>query len=130
MSGLYDALVVACDNYQAMQQEHLHCLATDAPPDMERLEFERARLFPDLQNHLATMLYQLQTAAPEPAWLAALRTRLSALLEHDAVLADRLHAYRATLAQQRAQVQQGQKVLVGYGSLVSAMSPRLVDTSG
>jgi len=130
MPELNDALMVACDHYEAMQQEHLHCLASDAPPDMERLVFEQARLFADLQNHLTALLYQLHTTGSEPALLDVLRARLSALLEGDAVLAERLQAYRAELAQQRAEVQQGQKVLVGYSSLVTPFSPRLVDTSG
>jgi hypothetical protein len=130
MPALYDALMLAYDNYQAMQQEHLHCLANDAQPDIERLVFERARLFADLQNHLTALVYEIQTTRTPPAFLDVLRTRLIALLEGDAVLAERLHAYRATLTQQRAEVQQGQKVLVGYGSLVTPRSPRLVNTSG
>ena len=45
MHGLYEALLSACDNYQVMQQAHLHCLATEAQPDIERLVFEREHLF-------------------------------------------------------------------------------------
>lgn len=130
MDGLYAALVVACEHYQAMQQEHLRCLAPDVEPDMERLDFERAHLFADLRNLLTALVYQLHTAMLEPARLDALRSRLAALLEGDAALAERLHVYRATLVQHRAEVQQGQKALVGYGSLVTPLSPRLVDTSG
>ncbi len=125
-----EALWVACNNYQAMQEAHLHGLATDPQPDMERLVFERAHLFADLQNHLTALAYQCHTAVPEPALCDALRARLTALLESDAVLAERLHAYRLTLAQQRAAVQQGQKALAGYGGLATALSPRCVSTSG
>ena len=60
MHALYEALWNTCDNYQVMQQAHLHCLATEAQPDMERLVFERERLFADLQNHLTAVVYQLQ----------------------------------------------------------------------
>jgi hypothetical protein len=130
MHQLYDAFIVAWDNYQAMQHAHLDCLATEVQPDMERLEFERARLSTDLQNHLTALLYQLHTAVPEPVLLDVLRARLAALQEDDAVLAERLQAYRATLEQHRAQVHKGQRALVGYGSLVTPLSPRLVDTSG
>ena len=130
MQGLYEALLSTCDNYQVMQQAHLHCLATEAQPDIERLVFERERLFADLHNHLTAVLYQVQKAVPEPSLVAILQARLTALLEDDAVLVERLHAYRTTLAQRRAQLQQGQKVLSGYGSQASTRVPMVVDRSG
>ena len=130
MHGLDEPLLIACDNYQAMQQAHLHCLATDAQFDLEQLVFERERLFADLQNHLTAVLYQFQTAVPEPSLVHAMQARLTALLDGDAVLAERLHAYRATLEHDRAQVQQGHKVLVGYGGPAASLAPRFVDRSG
>jgi hypothetical protein len=130
MQGLYEALVIACDGYQAMQQVHLHSLATDAQLDMERLVFERERLFADLQNHLTALAYQWQKAVPESSLVYVLQARLAALLDGDAILAERLNAYRATLEHHRAQLRQGQKVLVGYGGLVASRSPWLVDRSG
>ena len=129
MHRLYDMLLSACDSYQAMQQAHLHCLATDAQPDIERLVFEREQFFADLQNHLTAVLYQLQTAVPESSLVHVLQTRLAALLEDDAILAEHLHAYRTTLEQHRAQLRQGQKVLDGYGGPATSPSPRLVDSS-
>ena len=97
MHKLYDMLLSACDSYQAMQQTHLHCLATDAQPDIERLVFEREQFFADLQNHLTAVAYQLQTAVPESSLVHVLHSRLAALLEGDAILAERLRAYRTTL---------------------------------
>ena len=47
MHVLAEALWVACNNYQAMQQAHQHCLETTASPDMERLVFEREQRFAD-----------------------------------------------------------------------------------
>jgi hypothetical protein len=129
MHRLYDMLLSACDSYQAMQQAHLHCLATDAQPDIERLVFERERFFTDLQNHLTAMAYQLQTAVPESSLMHVLQIRLAALMEGDAILAERLHAYRTTLEQHRAQIQQGQKVLGGYSGPAASLSPRLIDRS-
>ena len=130
MHALYEALWNTCDNYQVMQQAHLHCLATEAQPDMERLVFERERLFADLQNHLTAVVYQLQKAMPEPSLVPILQARLTALLEDDAVLVERLHACRATLEQRRAQLRQGQKVLAGYGSPALTRVPMVVDRSG
>ena len=130
MPGLYEALLSACDSYQAMQQAHLHRLAADAQPDMERLVFEREGLFADLQNHLTAVAYQWQKTVPEPSLVHVLQDRLAALLEADTILAERLHAYRATLAQHRTQIRQGQKVLDGYGGAAAALSPRYVNTSG
>jgi hypothetical protein len=118
-----EALWVACNNYQAMQQAHLHCLETAVSPDMERLVFEREQRFADLQNRLTALAYQWQTAAPEPALVDALQ-------EGDMILDERLQAYRVTLAQARAQLQQGQKVLVGYGNQAARWSLRVVDRSG
>jgi hypothetical protein len=112
-----------------MQQAHLYCLATVASPDLEQLVFEREQRFADLQNHLVAAAYQWQTATPESGLVDALRARLMALQEGDVVLGERLHAYRATLAQARVQIQQGQKVLVGYGNQATIGSPRLVDRS-
>ena len=86
MHGLYEALLSACDHYQAMQQAHLHCLATEAQPDIERLVFEREHLFADLQNHLTAVVYQGQKAGPEPALVPIFQARLTALLEEDAIL--------------------------------------------
>ena len=128
--GLYEALLSACDNYQVMQQAHLHCLATEAQPDIERLVFEREHLFADLQNHLTAVVYQVQKAVPEPSLVPILQARLTALLEDDAVLDERLHAYRATLEQRRAQLRQGQKVLGGYGSPASTPAPMVIDRAG
>jgi len=122
-------LVSACDSYQAMQQAHLRCLATDTQPDMERLVFERERFFADLQNHLTSVVSQLQTSVPEPSLVHVLQTRLAALLEDDAILAEHLHAYRTTLEQHRAQLRQGQKVLDGYGGPATSPSSRLIDRS-
>src|SRR5215510_2577051 len=116
MHGLYEALLSACDNYQVMQQTHLHCLATEAQPDIARLVFEREHLFADLQNHLTAVVYQVQKAVPEPTLVPILQARLTALLEDDVILEGRLHAYRATLEQRLAQIRQGLKVLDGYGS--------------
>ena len=130
MLGLYEALLSACDNYQVMQQAHLHCLATEAQPDIERLVFEREHLFADLQNHLTAVVYQVQKAVPEPPLVPILQARLTALLEDDAVLDERLHAYRATLEQRRAQLQQGQKVLGGYGSPAPTRAPMVIDRAG
>jgi hypothetical protein len=130
MHGLYEALWNTCDNYQVMQQTHLHCLATEAQPDIERLVFERERLFADLQNHLTAVVYQLQKAMPEPSLVSILQARLTALLEDDAVLVERLHACRATLGQRRAQLRQGQKALGGYGSPALTRVPMVVDRSG
>ena len=128
MYGLYEALWNVCDNFQAMQQAHLHCLATEAQPDMERLIFERERLFADLQNHLTPVLYQGQQAVP--AFVALLQARLSTLLKQDAALVECLHAYRATLEQRRGQLRQGQKVLGSYSSPTPTRVPMVVDRSG
>ena len=130
MHGLYAALLSACDDYQAMQQTHLHCLATEVQPDLEWLVFERERRFADLQNHLTSVLYQMQKAVPEPALVSIIATRLAALLDEDAVLAERLHAYRVTLAQRRTQIRQGQKVLCSYGSTAPTRAPMILDRSG
>ena len=130
MHELSEALWVACNNYQAMQQAHLHGLETAASPDMERLVFEREQRFADLQNHLTALAYQWQKTTPEPGLVQALQARLTTLLENDTVLAEPLHAYRLILAQQRAAMQQGQKALAGYGSLATTLSPKYVSTSG
>ena len=130
MYGLYEALWGACDNYQVMQQAHLRCLATEAQPDIERLIFERERLFADLQNHLTPVVYQVQKAVPEPSCVAILQARLTALLKEDAALAERLHAYRGILEQRRARLRQGQKVLGSYSSPTPTRVPMVVDRSG
>ena len=130
MHGLYETLLSACDNYQVMQQAHLHCLATEAQPDIERLVFEREHLFADLQNHLTAVVYQGQKGVLEPSLVPILQARLTAVLADDAVLVERLHAYRATLEQRRAQIRQGQKVLGGYGSQAPTRAPMAVDRSG
>ncbi len=130
MQVFSEALWVACNNYQAMQEAHLHDLETAASPDMERLVFEREQHFADLQNCLTALAYQRQTAAPEPALVHALQARLTALREGDVILDERLQAYRVTLAQARAQLQQGQKVLVGYSNQAARWSLRAVDRSG
>src|SRR5215831_17930414 len=113
MHVLSEALWAACDKYQAMQQAHLYSLAT-ASPDLEQLVFEREQRFADLRNHLVAAACQWQIAAPEAGFVEALQARLMALQAGDVVLVERLHAYRATLAQARVQLQKGQKVLVGY----------------
>ena len=130
MHGLYEALLSACDNYQVMQQAHLHCLATEVQPDIARLVFERECLFAELQNYLTAVVYQVQKAVPESARVPILQARLTTLLEDDAVLVERLHAYRVILEQRRTQIQQGQKVLGGYGSQASTRAPMVVDRSG
>ena len=130
MHELSEALWVACNNYQAMQQAHLHCLEIAASPDMERLVFEREQCFADLQNHLTALAYQWQKATPEPGLVHALQARLTALQEGDVILDERLQTYRVTLAQARAQLQQGQKVLVGYDNQAARWSLRVVDRSG
>ena len=130
MHELYEALWSTCDNYQIMQQTHLHCLATEEQPDLERLVFERERFFADLQNYLTALAYQMQKAGPEPSLAPLLQARLTALLEEDAILVERLHAYRAALEQRRAQIQQGQKVLSGYGNPAPTRAPMIVDRSG
>jgi hypothetical protein len=130
MHRLYEALWSACDNYQVMQQAHLRCLATEAQPDIERLVFERERLFADFQNHLTAVVSQVQKAVPEPSLMPILQARLTALLENDALLVERLHIYRATLAQRRAQVRQGQKILGSYGHPTPTRVPMVVDRSG
>ena len=130
MQVLSEALWVACNNYQAMQEAHLHGLETAASPDLERLVFEREQHFADLQNHLTALAYQWQKAIPEPALVHALQARLTALREGDVILDERLQAYRVTLAQARAQLQQGQKVLVGYGNQAGRRSLWGVDLSG
>ena len=130
MPRLYEALWSTCDNYQVMQQAHLRCLATEAQPDIERLVFERERLFADFQNHLTAVVSQVQKAVPEPSLVSILQARLTALLENDAVLVEHLHVYRATLEQRRAQIRQGQKVLGGYSSPAPTRVPMAVDRSG
>jgi hypothetical protein len=130
MLGLYEAFLSACDRYQAMQQAHLHGLATVAQPDLERLVFEREQFFADLRNHLTAVAYQWQNAVPESSLVPVLQARLAVLLEGDVVLAERLHAHRATLEQHRAQIQQGQKALDGYSGPAASLSPRFVNTSG
>ena len=130
MRGFYEALLSTCENYQVMQQAHLHCLATEAQPDIERLVFERARLFADLQNHLTAVVYHMRKAVPEPSLVPILQGRLAALIEDDVVLSEHLHAYRATLEQRRAKMRRGQKVLAGYRSPASMRVPMVVDRSG
>ena len=130
MHELYETLLSACGNYQVMQQAHLHCLATQAQPDIARLVFEREHLFADLQNHLTAVVYQVQKGVLEPSLVPILQARLTAILEDDAVLVERLHAYRATLEQRRAQIRQGQKVLGSYGSPVPTRVPMIIDRAG
>jgi hypothetical protein len=130
MHGSYEALLSTCDSYQVMQQAHLRCLTTEVQPDIERLVFERERRFADLQNRLTAMVYQVQQAVPESSLMPILQARLTALLEEDAVLVKRLHTYRATLEQRRAQIRQGQKVLDGYDSSAPTWSLRVVDRTG
>ena len=91
--------------------------------------FEREQRFADLQNRLTALAYQWQRATPEPALVSALQARLTALREGDVILDERLQAYRVTLAQARAQLQQGQKVLVGYGNQAARWSLRGIDRS-
>src|SRR5215475_15651078 len=102
MHGLYETLLSACDTYQVMQQAHLHCLATEAQPDIAQLVFEREHLFADLQNHLTAVVYQGQKGVLEPSLVPILQARLTAILEDDVILDGRLHAYRATLEQRLA----------------------------
>ena len=64
---------IACNNYQVMQEAHLHGLDTTASPDLQRLVFEREQHFADLQNRLTALAYQWQTAIPEPALVPALQ---------------------------------------------------------
>src|SRR5215475_8819553 len=98
MHVLSEALWAACDQYQAMQQAHLYCLAT-ASPDLEQLVFEREQRFADLRNHLVAVAHQWQIAVPKSGLVDALQARLTALQAGDAVLVERLQAYRATLVQ-------------------------------
>lgn len=130
MQALYDALCVACDNYQAMQRAHLHCLTTDTPYDMADLVFERERLFADLQNRLTAIVYQWQADRPRSSLTYVLQTRLAALLESDVALAEHLHASRAILEQQLLQIQQGKKALMRYRGPVASHVPWYVDRSG
>src|SRR5262245_64318060 len=104
MHALYEALLSACDNYQVMQQAHLHCLATEAQPDIARLVFEREHLFADLQNHLTAVVYQVQKAVPEPTLVPILQARLTALLEDEVILDGRLQAYRDTIEKSLGQL--------------------------
>jgi hypothetical protein len=129
MHALYEALLSTCDSYHVMQQAHLHCLTTEVQPDVERLVFERERRFADLQNHLTAVVYQVQKAVPEPSLVPILQARLTALLEEDAVLVRRLHAYRAALEQRRAQIRHGQKVLNGYDGSAPTRSLKVIDKS-
>jgi hypothetical protein len=129
MHALYEALLRTCDSYHVMQQAHLHCLMTGVHLDIERLVFERESSFADLQNRLTAVVYQVQKAVPEPSLVLILQARLTALLEEDAVLVKRLHAYRATLEQRRAQIRHGQMVLNGYDSSAPTRPLKVVDRS-
>src|SRR2546427_11690109 len=96
MHVLSEALWVACNNYQAMQQAHLHCLETAASPDMERLAFEREQCLADLHNHLTALAYQWQKATPAPGLVHALQARLTALPGRDVVRDERIETGRLT----------------------------------
>jgi len=76
------------------------------------------------------VVYQVQKGVLEPSLVPILQARLMAILENDAVLVERLYAYRATLEQRRAQIRQGQKVLGGYGSPVPTRAPMVIDRAG
>ena len=53
MNLLPEDLLSSFEKYDAMQEAHLKSLETESLPDMEKHNFERARAFEDLKNHLS-----------------------------------------------------------------------------
>lgn len=119
-------LLKVFERYAQMQEAHLRSLKETAQPDFERLGFERAQLFAELQNQ-CTMMIQYRQRGAYPATLSPVcQERLTILRSCDDVLLQYLQEYRIKLEQRLTSLCQGRQVLTRYGRLDAPTHPRFV----
>ena len=130
MNLLPENLLSSFEKYDAMQEAHLKSLETESLPDMEKHNFERARAFEDLKNHLSLMLKGIRREGGDALQIAlSCQDRLASIMERDELLTRRIGKYRDDLEQLLQQMRQGKKALQGYHRPGSTHSPRFVNES-
>ena len=111
------SLRLALDRYDDLIELHTKQLNEPSDtPDLNTMQFERARVFADLKNQLACFLTTSRTAksglkeAEE-----ACRNRIGIILKKDAYLNGVLADYRRGLQDKRRMINRGKTALHGYG---------------
>jgi hypothetical protein len=121
LAGLQEAL----DNYRAVQGAHGQYLDTGAVSEVERLAFERAQAFAELQNVLtAVVRAQSHTALPQKY-----RDQLLDIVALEEHWAGHLQEQRDMVGSHLAQLRRSKKALLGYGGIPSLPSPVYVKAS-
>ncbi len=131
MNLLPEDMLSSFEKYDAMQEAHIKSLETESLPDMEKHNFERARAFEDLKNHLSLVLKGIRREGGDALQIAlACQDRLASIMDRDELLTRRIGRYRDDLEQHMKQMRQGKKALQGYGRSGSAHSPRFMNEPG
>jgi hypothetical protein len=131
MTLIPQELLLSFEQYEAMQEAHLKSVETETLPDMEKHNFERARAFEDMKNHLSIMLRDTRREGGDALQIAmACQERLATIMERDEILARQIGKYRDDLEQRLRQMRHGKKALQGYGQAGSANSPEFVNEPG
>jgi hypothetical protein len=121
LAGLHEAL----NNYRAVQGAHGQYLDSGAVSEVERLAFERAKAFAELQNVLTAVVQ----AQPHAAWPQEYRDQLAEMLVLEERWASHLREQRDMMSSHLAQLRRSQKALLGYGGMPSLSPPTYIKAS-
>jgi hypothetical protein len=125
MQDLMTGLQAVFDNYRAVQVAHGQYLDTGAVSEVERLAFERAKAFAELQNVL-TAVVQAQCHSVLPQQY---RDQLAEIVALEERLAGHLQEQRDMVGSHLAQLRRSKKALLGYGGIPSLTPPMYVKAS-
>jgi hypothetical protein len=125
MQDILVGLQEALNNYRAVQGAHGQYLDTGAVPEVERLAFERAKAFAELQNVLTAVAQaRSHTALPQKY-----RDQLTDILAIEQRWVGHLQEQRDMVGSHLAQLRRSKKALLGYGGIPSLSPPVYVTAS-
>ena len=118
MKGLPQELIQTLDDYEEMQA--LHCQEfshfQDHAPDMNRMNFQRARAFENLKYQLMSHRRTIDSAG-EGIDRSSIGARLRKIIDTEKMIADMALDYQKTVVRKKNLMQQGKTALKGYGAM-------------
>jgi hypothetical protein len=118
MEVLPQELVQTLEQYEEMQALHYQQFSDsrDHTPDMNRLNFQRARTFENLKVQLLSHRRKFDCSGNE-ADRELIGRRLRKIIDTEKVIAHMAAGYRETVMERKRLIQQGKKALKGYGAM-------------
>ncbi len=126
---LPESLKKAIEDYETMQEEHLHEYDENPDPDYIKRNFERSKAFEELKNQVSANFNDLKDGKDSEKKKMFMEI-MTKLVEQNKVLLKRAVQYRIVMEQKIKHLGHGKRALKGYGQPGQSNTTKFVGQTG